>query len=101
MTLKQGDDINKRFISLTDSIKLLNSSLTSLELKSKDLDSSLAESKSKLNASLTLNIISEEEIKRLNKIIEENEKYFVSERRSWAGWMLFSVLVTVVVGAVK
>lgn len=101
MTVKQGDDINNRFISLNDSIKALGNNVKllsdSISVK-KDiitsLDLSLTQTKSQL-------LVTEEEIKRLNDLIIKNEKTHMSERRSWAGWMLFSIFTIVVVGAMK
>ena len=45
--------------------------------------------------------VSESEIKRLNSLIKENESYYWKEKRTWAGWMFFSVVITVLVGAIK
>lgn len=101
MTVKQGQEINETFSVLKDSIGRLNNSLTetSSELflvknKSLKLDSTLKVTSNSL-------LVSEEEIKRLNTLIKKNESSYWQEKRTWAGWMFFSFMVTVLVGALK
>lgn len=101
MTVKQGEDINKQFISLNDSISVLNgylgrtkNELLFTEARGVRLDSTLKMTSNSL-------LISEEEIKRLNSLVKRNESRYWQEKRTWAGWMLFSVVVTVVVGIFK
>ena len=101
MTVKQGQEINETFSVLKDSIGRLNNSLTetSSELflvknKSLKLDSTLKVTSSSL-------LISEEEIKRLNSLVKKNESTYWQEKKIWAGWMFFSVVVTVMLGVLK
>lgn len=101
MTVKQGEDINKRFVNLNDSISILNASLT----KTNDELFSLRDKNIKLDSTLKLAttnvVVSGEEIKRLNGLVKKNESSYWQEKKIWAGWMFFSFVVTVVVGALK
>jgi len=101
MTVKQGEDINKTFSVLKDSINILNTNsikanneLLSAKDKNIKLDSTLQLASNSL-------LTSENEIKRLNALIKKNESYYWQEKRTWAGWMFFSFMVTVLVGALK
>lgn len=101
MTVKQGEDINKTFSVLKDSINKLNTNFikTNNELllvkdNSLKLDSTLQLTSNNL-------LISENEIKRLNTVIKKNDSFYWQEKRNWAGWMFFSFMVTVLVGALK
>lgn len=101
MTVKQGEDINQRFILLNDSIKILSN----LVVQKKSEVSVLTGEKQKLDSTISLSlnnlIISEKEIKRLNDIIKKKDEFLQNERKNWAGWMFFSFMVTVLVGALK
>ena len=101
MTVKQGEDINKTFSVLKDSINILNTNsikanneLLSTKDKNIKLDSTLQLASNSL-------LTSENEIKRLNELIKKNESSYWQEKRTWAGWMFFSFMVTVLVGALK
>ena len=101
MTVKQGEDINKTFSVLKDSINILNTNsikanneLLSAKDKNIKLDSTLQLASNSL-------LTSENEIKRLNELIKKNESSYWQEKRTWAGWMFFSFMVTVLVGALK
>lgn len=106
MTLKQGQEINKKFSYLTDSIKNLNSTFqnTKLELNKVHLE------KLKLDSNLLLlnknfllsqeNLaISEKEIKRLNQYIISQDRSFYRERREWAvfGFLSMALMVLIAV----
>lgn len=101
MTLKQGEEINKKFSTLNDSILLLNKqiSLSSDSLKSTvnqkvKLSFDLSQTTDSLN-------FSNLEVKRLNQLLIKKEKEFWNEKKNWAGWMFFSVAITVMVAALK
>jgi len=101
MTVKQGEDINKTFSVLKDSINKLNTNFvkTNNELllvkdNSLKLDSTLQLTSNNL-------LTSESEIKRLNDLIKKNDSLYWHEKKTWAGWMFFSFMVTVLVGALK
>lgn len=101
MTVKQGEDINKTFSVLKDSIDKLNTNFikTNNELlftkdNSLKLDSTLQLTSNSL-------LMSENEIKRLNSLIKQNDKAYWQEKRTWAGWMLFSAFMTVLVAIIK
>ena len=91
MTLKQGQEINKKFSYLSDSIKNLNNSFqnTKLELnkihieKLKSDSNLLLVNKNFMAAQENL-LVSEKEIKRLNQYIINQDKSFYRERREWA-----------------
>lgn len=101
MTLKQGEEINNKFSSLNDSINKLN-------INSSKLTEELVSAKSmKIKSDSTLKIavdnltVSESEVKKLNDLIKEKESYYRKEKRTWTGWMLCSVVITVLVAAIK
>lgn len=96
MTLKQGEEINKKFSSLSDSIKILNENLSEKnmrlnisDLQKVKLDSLLAETNKNL-------VLSNDEIKRLKKILEESDKSHWREKRQWGLWMFISFVMTIV-----
>lgn len=101
MTLKQGEEINKKFSSLNDSIRVLNNSITQsksevvvLNAQKLKVDSSLILASDKL-------FVSEKEIKRLNDALKLQDKKQWVERKNWAGWMFFSFAITVMVASLK
>ena len=101
ITKKQGENINKTFSILKDSINRLNinfvktnNELLSAKDKNLKLDSTLQLAFNNL-------LISENEIKQLNILLKKNELFYWQEKKTWAGWMFFSVIVTVLVGALK
>lgn len=101
MTIKQGQDINQKFIDLTSEIQLLKDSIS----KKNSEVISLNNDKSNLNNSLnTISIKSkdlENENIKLNLLLKKNQELFSNEQKKWAGWMFFSFVVTVMVGALK
>jgi len=101
MTIKQGQDINQKFMELTGEIQKLNDSLS----QSKNKIVFLKSEQESLNSSfgvLTIKSRSfEEENTKLKKMLEDNEKSHLNERKKWAGWMFFSFVVTVMLGALK
>lgn len=99
MTLKQGEEINKKFASLSDTIKTLENKLQTNKIKLNKvqvekfkLDSTHSILNSRLNSS-------ELEVKNLQKEIIQREKEFWQERRGWAVWMILSMVVTVFVAS--
>ena len=108
MTLKQGQEINKKFSFLSDSIKVLNDRFINSKLELKKLSIE----KTKLDSNLLLLnqnfmslqndlLVSDKEIKRLNKYIIDQDKGFYRERREWAVWMLLSMGLTVLIASGK
>ena len=101
MTIKQGQDINQRFMDLTSEIKTLRDSIS----KKNSEVISLINDKTNLNNSLnTISIKSrdlESENIKLNLLLKRNKELFSNEQKKWAGWMFFSFVVTVMVGALK
>lgn len=101
MTLKQGQDINQKFVDLTNTIKNLSDSISS---KKNTIDS-LNLDKKNLNVSLSTATIKtidlEKENEDLKKTIIKKDQYLSDERKKWAGWMFFSFMVTVMLGALK
>lgn len=97
MTLNQGQEINNKFSSLNDSLKVLNKSLlenkskvNNLKIEKQKLDSILWITSYRLDAS-------DKEIKKMNDFFREREKSYWRERREWGIWMVFSTIVTAVV----
>ena len=101
MTIKQGQDINQKFVDLNNDIKTLKDSLSKKNSEIIVLNSD----KKDLNGVIdVVNIKSkglEEENVFLKQTIKKNEKYLQSERQKWAGWMFFSFFVTVMLGSLK
>ena len=101
MTVKQGQDINQKFLELNDTISKMKSHL---ENKSVQINT-LVQDKTNLDSlvnhfSIKTNVLNDEN-KKLREIIRIKENDFIIERRNWAGWMFFSFVVTVLVGALK
>lgn len=101
MTLKQGNEINNKFSTMNDSLNLLNKKLdftketiTGFQLQNKELNENLFVSNKNL-------VNSDLEIKRLNQLLVDREKKFWNEKKTWAGWMFVSFVVTVLVAAIK
>ena len=99
MTIKQGEEINKKFSDLSDTIKNLEDRLVINKSNFKTLEGQ----KNKLDSNyFILNSryqLSESEIKSLQKEIIQREKDFWRERKQWAVWMLLSMAVTVFVAS--
>jgi hypothetical protein len=97
MTLKQGEEINKKFSSLSDTIKTLENKLQNSQINLNKVEVE----KFKIDSSYTiLNSqfrTSELEVKNLQKEIIQREKDFWKERRTWGVWMILSMAVTVFV----
>jgi hypothetical protein len=97
MTLKQGEEINKKFSSLSDTIKTLENKLQNSQINLNKVEVE----KLKIDSSYTiLNSqfrVSELEVKNLQKEIIQREKDFWKERRTWGVWMILSMAVTVFV----
>jgi len=99
MSIKQGEEINKKFSSLSDTIKILENklqinqmSLITTQVEKSKLDSTYLVLSSKF-------LSSELEVRNLQKEIIQREKDFWKERRQWAVWMLLSMVVTVFVSS--
>lgn len=101
MTLKQGEEINNKFSSLNDSINRLNINSSKLTEELISVRSMKIKSDSTLKITVDNLTVTESEISRLNGLIKKNESYYWKEKRTWAGWMFFSVAVTVMVAALK
>ena len=101
MTVKQGQDINQKFMDLTAEIEFLKDSVAKKTIEIKTL---YTEKKNLNNSLSSITIKSqgfEEENIRLKKLIEQNDNEHLIERRKWAGWMFFSFVMTVMLGALK
>lgn len=101
MTLKQGEEINNKFSILSDSIGGLNANVFKLREELAFAKVKKIESDITLKNTADSLVVSEDKIKMLNDLIKKNESYYWKEKRTWAGWMFFSVVVTVLVGAIK
>ena len=101
MTLKQGEEINHKFSNLGDSIQKLNSSI----IKNNSDIKVLVQEKQNVNNTLIMTseklIVSENEITRLKNELIFQEKDHWNQKKSWAGWMFFSFMVTIMVAALK
>lgn len=101
MTLKQADDINQTFSNLKDSLKLSDK-------KNKIILDSISILNNDKNKLINNIIISEKNIETKNvelgilqKKLDEQLGLYDREKIKWAGWMFFSFVVTVLVGALK
>ena len=101
MTIKQGQEINQKFSSLSDSINTLNKTIS--ETKSEVVTLSIQKQKINLALDTTFQKLStsDKEIERLNSMLKAKDKQHWNEKTNWAGWMFFSFIVTVMVGALK
>lgn len=101
MTIKQGQDINQKFMDLTTEIQTLKDSISQKKNEVISLNSD------KQNLSTSLNSISiksqglQDENDKLRILIKNNDKFHLKERQKWAGFMFFSFVVTVMLGALK
>lgn len=96
MTLKQGEEINKKFSSLSDSIKILNESISEKIYKLNISDIQKARLDSLLSEKNKTIVMTEEELKRLKKILEDSDKSHWREKKQWGLWMFVSFIVTVI-----
>ena len=101
MTIKQGQDINQKFMDLTSEIKSLKDSISKKDSEVISLKSENNSLNTSLNSITVKSQGLEDNNGKLKIIIEDNEKSHLSERRKWAGWMFFSFVVTVMLGALK
>lgn len=101
MTIKQGQDINQKFVDLTSEIQSLKDSIS----KKNSEVISLNNDKSNLNNSLNTIFIKSKDLEseniKLNLLLKKHQELFSNEQKKWAGWMFFSFVVTVMVGALK
>ena len=101
MTLKQGQDINQKFMDLTNDIQTLRDSLNRRDI----LFTKLQTEKDTLFQSLSLLSVKtkniEEENMKLKILLADRENTYEYEKKKWAGWMFFSAMMTVLVGALK
>lgn len=95
MTIKQAEEINKKFLDLRDSISSLDKTVS---INKVEIDSLKVE-KQKIDSSLTLTFeklsISDKKIENLDTLVKDEDKRHWREKRQWAGWMIFSFLTTV------
>lgn len=101
MTIKQGQDINQKFMDLTSEIKSLKDSISKKDSEVISLKSDNYSLNTSLNSITVKSQGLEDNNNKLKILIEDNEKSHLSERRKWAGWMFFSFVVTVMLGALK
>lgn len=94
MTLKQGKDINEKFVELTDKINNLKDSLLDRRLKIDTLNTETNQLREKKE-------LVEAENKMLNIKLQEKDKSYWREKRTWSMWMFISFIVTVVIGVIK
>ena len=101
MTVKQAEEINRKFLDLRDSISSLDKTVTvskveidSLKIEKQKIDSSLVLTSQKLTTS-------DKKIETLDTLVKREDKQHWREKRIWAGWMLLSIVTTVVVAALN
>ena len=101
MTVKQAEEINKKFLDLRDSINALDKTVNiskveidSLKTEKQKIDSSLLLTSEKLSTS-------DKRIESLDTLVKDEDKKHWREKRMWAGWMLLSIVTTVVVAALN
>lgn len=101
MTVKQAEEINKKFLDLRDSINSLGKTVTiskveidSLKVEKQKIDSNLV-----VKSDMLLN--SYKKIESLDTLVKDEDKKHWREKRTWAGWMLLSIVMTVVVAALN
>jgi chromosome segregation ATPase len=101
MTVKQAEEINKKFLDLRDSINSLGKTIViskveidSLKTEKQKIDSNLVFASEKL-------LVSDKKVETLDTLVKDEDKKHWREKRMWAGWMFFSIVMTVVVAAIK
>lgn len=101
MTVKQADEINKKFLDLRDSISALDKTVNvnkveidSLKVEKQKLDSNFVYASEKL-------VVSDKKIETLDTLVKDEDKQHWREKRMWAVWMFFSIVTTVVVAALN
>lgn len=103
MTIKQGEDINKTFSVLNDSIKRINEKFDLYMLENgKRFQKVYNDYNFELNNHKVVRLEADKskmEINRLNLLLETNDKEHWKEKRQWAGWMMFSFFITVFIAA--
>lgn len=97
MTYNQGQQINSRFLNLTDSVKLLsknikdnNHTINNLKIEKNKVDSTLLYTSYKL-------LTSEKEINKMEDYIKNREKTYSKERKEWVIWMTLLMAVSIIV----
>ena len=95
MTVKQAEEINRKFLDLRDSISSLGKTVTtskveidSLKTEKQKLDSNLVFTSEKL-------FNSDKKVEELNIFVKDKDRDYWKEKRTWAGWMFLSFLTTV------
>ena len=101
MTIKQGQDINQKFMDLNSEIKILKDSISQKNSEVITLTSDKKALNTSLNSITVKSQGLEDDNVKLRALIESNEKTHLNERRKWAGFMFFSFMVTVMLGALK
>ena len=101
MTIKQGQDINQKFMDLNSEIKILKDSISQKNTEVISLTSDKKALNTSLNSITVKSQGLEDDNVKLRALIESNEKIHLNERKKWAGWMFFSFMVTVMLGALK
>ena len=101
MTIKQGQDINQKFVDLTSEIKTLKDSISQKNTEVISLTSDKKSLNTSLNSIKVKSQGLEDDNVKLRALIESNEKTYLHERKKWAGFMFFSFMVTVMLGALK
>lgn len=101
MTVKQAEEINKKFLDLRDSINSLGKTIVvskveidSLKTEKQKLDSNLVFTSEKLTTS-------DKKIESLDTLMKDEDKQHWREKKMWAVWMFFSIVTTVVVAALN
>ena len=101
MTIKQGQDINQKFMDLNSEIKILKDSISQKNTEVISLTSDKKALNTSLNSITVKSQGLEDDNVKLRALIESNEKIHLNERKKWVGWMFFSFMVTVMLGALK
>lgn len=94
MTVKQGQEINNKFLYLNDSLKNLNNNLFENKNKYVILKAEKTKTDSILSMTSYKLDLSDKEIKKLNDEIRHRESDHWIEKNRWGIWMMFSMVVT-------
>lgn len=101
MTIKQGQDINQKFLDMNLDIQKLKDSLSKKNTDFTNLSNEKVRLNSTINDMTLKSLDLENENSNLKKNLQDHEDMFLHERRKWAGWMFFSFVITVMLGVFK
>lgn len=97
MTVKQAEEINKKFLDLRDSINSLGKTIVVSKV---EIDS-LKTQKQKLDSNLVLTsekiLVSDKKVEDLDAYIKKTDKQYWQEKKQLAGWMVLSFALPFIV----